>query len=101
MIQIHINTHTHNRINNNNTTSKREPDRDQGLPSIWQAVSHTAEVLAGYTQFAIQDSRLFGPNPWGNLSAAVKLPIKQRILGNPTLGTNLGQRILAMRTGCS
>ena len=39
-----------------------------------------------YTQFAIQDSRLFGPNPWENLSAAVKLPIKKRFLGNPTLG---------------
>ena len=37
----------------------------------------------------------------GNLSAAVKLPIKQRFLGNPTLETNLGSRILAVRTGCS
>ena len=27
------------------------------------------------------------------------LPIKQRFPGNPTLGTNLGQRILGMRTG--
>ena len=36
-----------------------------------------------------------------NLSAAVKLPIKKRFLGNPTLGTNLGSRILAMRTGCT
>ena len=36
-----------------------------------------------------------------NLGAAVKLPIKQRFLGNPTLGTNLGSRILAMRTGCT
>ena len=53
-----------------------------------------------YTQFAIQDSHLSGPNPWKNLSAAVKLPMKNWFLGNPTLGTNLGQRILAMRSGC-
>ena len=38
--------------------------------------------------------------PLENLSAAVKLPIKKRFLGNPTLGTNLGQRILAMPTWC-
>ena len=43
----------------------------------------------------------FRTQPLENLSAAVKLPIKKRFLGNPTLGTNLGQRILAMRTGCS
>ena len=39
--------------------------------------------------------------PLENLSAAVKLPIPKRFLGNPTLGTNLGQRILAMRTECT
>ena len=43
----------------------------------------------------------FRTQPLDNLSAVVKLPIKQRFLGNPTPGTNLGQRILAMRTGCS
>ena len=43
----------------------------------------------------------FRTQPLENLRAAVKLPIKQRFLGNPTLGTNLGQRILAMRTVCS
>ena len=31
----------------------------------------------------------FRTQPLENLSAAVKLPIKQRFLGNPTLGTNL------------
>ena len=43
----------------------------------------------------------FRTQPLENLSAAVKLPIKYIFLGNPTLGTNLGQRILAMRTGCT
>ena len=43
----------------------------------------------------------FRTQPLEDLSAAVKLPIKQRFLGNPTLGTNLGSRILAMRTGCN
>ena len=42
----------------------------------------------------------FRTQPLENLSAAVKLPIKKRFLGNPTLGTNLGSRILATRTGC-
>ena len=42
----------------------------------------------------------FRTQPLEHLSAAVKLPINKRFLGNPTLGTNLGQRILAMRTGC-
>ena len=42
----------------------------------------------------------FRTQPLENLSAAVKLPIKTRFLGNPTLGTNRGSRILAMRTGC-
>ena len=32
----------------------------------------------------------FRTQPLENLSAAVKLPIKRRFLGNPTLGTNLG-----------
>ena len=32
----------------------------------------------------------FRTQPLENLSAAVKLPIKKRFLGNPTLGTNLG-----------
>ena len=44
--------------------------------------------------------RSFRTQPLESLSAAVKLPIKKRFLGSPTLGTNLGQRILAMRTGC-
>ena len=39
-----------------------------------------------YTQFPSQDSGFFGPNPWKSLSAAVKLPIKKKYLGNPTLG---------------
>ena len=43
----------------------------------------------------------FRTQPLENLSAAVKLPINRRFLGNPTLGTNLGSRILAMRTGCT
>ena len=30
----------------------------------------------------------------------VLLPIKKRCLSNPTLGTNLGQQIVAVRTGC-
>ena len=51
----------------------------------------------------VRDPRFasFWTQPLENLSAAVKLPIKKRFLGNPTLGTNLGQRILAMRTGCT
>ena len=44
--------------------------------------------------------RIFSDLTLEHLSAAVKLPIKQRFLHNPTLGTNLGQRVLAMRTGC-
>ena len=32
----------------------------------------------------------FRTQPLENLSAAVKLPINKRFLGNPTLGTNLG-----------
>ena len=32
----------------------------------------------------------FRTQPLENLSAAVKLPVKKRFLGNPTLGTNLG-----------
>ena len=43
----------------------------------------------------------FRTQPLENLSAAVKLPINKRFLGNPTLGQNLGWRILAMRTGCT
>ena len=43
----------------------------------------------------------FRTQPLENLSAAVELPVTKRFLGNPTLGTNLGSRILAMRTGCS
>ena len=43
----------------------------------------------------------FRTQPLENLSATVKLPIKKRFLGNPTLGTNLGSRILAMRTACT
>ena len=54
----------------------------------------------GYTQFAIQDSRLFGPNPWKILAPPSNYLSTKRFLGNPTLGTNLGSRILAMRTGC-
>ena len=42
----------------------------------------------------------FRTQPLESLSAAVKLPMKKRFLGNPTLGTNLGHPILAMRTGC-
>ena len=43
----------------------------------------------------------FRTQPLDNLSAAVKIPIEKRFLGNPTLGTNPGSRILAMRTGHS
>ena len=53
-----------------------------------------------YTQFAIQDSRLFGPNPWKIVAPPSNYLSKKRFLGNPILGTNLGSRILAMRTGC-
>ena len=51
----------------------------------------------------VRDPRFasFRTQPLENLSAAVKPPIKKRFLGNPTLGTNLGSRILAMRTGCT
>ena len=55
-----------------------------------------------YTQFAVEDSCPIGPNPWTFLVQIVYLlllSIKKGCLGNPTLGTNLGQRILAMRTG--
>ena len=43
-----------------------------------------------YPQFAIQDFASFRTQPLENLSAAVKLPIKNRFLGNPTLGESLG-----------
>ena len=36
-----------------------------------------------------------------DLESLAPLPIKQRFLGNPTLGKNIGQRILGMRTGYS
>ena len=36
-----------------------------------------------YTQFAIQDSSLFGPQPLENISAAVKLPINKKVSGQP------------------
>ena len=42
--------------------------------------------------------RSFRTPPLANLTP---LPIKQRFLGNPTLGTNLGSRILGMRIGCT
>ena len=42
--------------------------------------------------------RSFRTQPLANLTP---LPIKKGFLGNPTLGTNLGSRILGMRIGCS
>ena len=44
--------------------------------------------------------RSFRTQPLDNLSAAVKLPIKQRFLGNPTLGTDLVRENIVMGTGC-
>ena len=43
----------------------------------------------------------FRTQPLESLSAAVKLPINKRLLGNPTLGENLVMWNLAMRTGCT
>ena len=57
---------------------------------------------APYTQFAIQDSRHFGPNPWKILTLPSNcLRIKYIFLGNPALGENLVTWMLAMRTGCT
>ena len=61
----------------------------------------TTNVRCGCTQFAFQDSGLFGFNPWQSLRHLRPLLIKQRNLGNRTHGTNLGQRSLGMRTGCA
>ena len=57
----------------------------------------------GQTLHPVRNPRFayFRTQPLENLSAAVKLPIRKRSLGNPTLGTHLGQRILAMRAGCT
>ena len=38
--------------------------------------------------------------PLENLSAAVKLPVKKRLLGNPTLGKSLARENTVMGTGC-
>ena len=45
--------------------------------------------------------RSFRTQPLGNLSAAVKLPIRQRFLGNPTLGKSLVRERNVMGTGCT
>ena len=44
-----------------------------------------------------------GPNPWtfwAQIANLCVITYQKKCLGNPTLGTNLGSRILAMRTGC-
>ena len=45
--------------------------------------------------------RSFRTQPLEHLSAAVKLPIKKRFLGNPTLGNNLVRENLVMGSGCT
>ena len=43
----------------------------------------------------------FRTQPLESLERRRQTTYQKRFLGNPTLGTNLGQRILAMRTGCT
>ena len=45
--------------------------------------------------------QVFRTVPLENLSAAVKLDIKKRFLGNPTLGKDLVRENIVMGTGCS
>ena len=50
-----------------------------------------------YIQFASQDSRPSGPNPWKVLA----LHIKRKCPGHPPLGRNVVQEIRLIRIGCS
>ena len=61
----------------------------------------TSEPLRGIHPIRYPRFGSFRTQPLANLAPLRPLPIKQRFLGNPTLGTNLGQRILGMRTGCT
>ena len=45
--------------------------------------------------------RCFRTQPLESLSATVKLPIKKRFLGNPTLGTSTVRENVVMGTGCT
>ena len=71
----------------------------------WGGASPHGRWWKGYTQFAVWDSCPIGPDPWTFLAQVVNLCVityqQKGCLGNPTLGTNIGQRIRAMRTGCS
>ena len=57
-------------------------------------------VLSCLHPIPITTFRSFRTQPLENLSAAVKLPIKNMCLGNPPLGTNIVRENIVMGTGC-
>ena len=58
---------------------------------------------AQYTIHPISITRFrsFQTQPLESLIAAVKLPIKKRFLGNPTLATSIMRENIVMGTACS
>ena len=65
------------------------------------------ELMWSYSQFASQDLRPSGPNPWKvlariafNLEMFYSITYQKRCPGHPTLGNNIVHEIIVIRIGC-
>ena len=85
-------THTHDTHTHTNACGQREAVLVAGFGFGFQ------RHLDNLHPIPITTFRSFQTQPLENLSAAVKLPIKQRFLDNPTLGKSLVRENIVMGT---